>query len=395
MIKGETCLGQIALIISGDSSFSRSVARALTERGWTPRLAVTAVAALYMLDRERFDVVLLDDFLPGSGGVPIYMRLLDMSDDERPVLLVWTDLSSADTAPPPRVIYRQRTVTDPREPASAVSAVLEAAGEIGRRSIRVDSVRGGRTRRPWRVWLLAPMLGLLLATAWLVIAQRNNATESIPPQLGGRTPPDASSTIPRQASATSVVIVSTPDPMGTPVVSTTAPTATIVTTTPTSAPATVTLPTPVATLTPAPTPREEATLEQQVARAQTGSGRAPVSVRTSVEALLPYTQVDEERALRIRSSAYNPREGTIAMTGLARVGGVIVPGEMLLKPQVRGGALELSLVKLQCSLCRGSLSQSVRQRVVASLDLADLNRRLSFQKVSVVRNGLLVTAATR
>lgn len=367
---------------------------------------MTSVAALYVLERERFEVVMLDDALPGSGGVPIYTALFDMPENERPLLLVWTEMSQVESESTPGLIYRQRSV-DSSEPQQAVEHVTQGLTAINRPiPTPVDSQRRAaqppRRRGRRRILPLWIVLGLLLLTAGLVVAALSNRDKD--PALGptvtatvtqlatdaGATPTAASSLIssptPLEQTPTATVVVGLPASPGATAVATELATAAA-----TDVAGPEGAGTSVASATAVP-----ALLVQQIERMQAARGsRSPVLVNTTVEALVPYMQTEEEGSLNIDSATYNPANGTVSVTGRARFRDAFVPGQALLRPVIQGGALQLNLVSLTCALCGANPSPRILEGVRQSLDLKELNDQVIFNRVSVVPGGMALTASAR
>ncbi|MEM1413969.1 MAG: sigma-54 dependent transcriptional regulator [Myxococcota bacterium] len=67
--------GSRVLVVDDDELVGRSIARALERRGYDTDLALDGEDALLAIDRERFELVLLDLNLPGLSGFDLLRRL--------------------------------------------------------------------------------------------------------------------------------------------------------------------------------------------------------------------------------------------------------------------------------------------------------------------------------
>lgn len=75
------------LIVDDDEALLRSLARLLRLRGYEPKTATSAAAAIELIQSERFDVVLSDIAMPGMDGIQLLRRLRD-TDLVVPVILI-------------------------------------------------------------------------------------------------------------------------------------------------------------------------------------------------------------------------------------------------------------------------------------------------------------------
>lgn len=75
------------LIVDDDEALLRSLSRLLRLRGYEPKTATSAAAAIELIQSERFDVVLSDIAMPGMDGIQLLRRLRD-TDLVVPVILI-------------------------------------------------------------------------------------------------------------------------------------------------------------------------------------------------------------------------------------------------------------------------------------------------------------------
>lgn len=84
------------LIVEDEAIVARIVAKILEGRAASISTAATVRAAEALLDRERFDIVILDRLLPDGDGVQIFKKIKETPAlGHMPVLI----LSGKDTAP--------------------------------------------------------------------------------------------------------------------------------------------------------------------------------------------------------------------------------------------------------------------------------------------------------
>jgi len=84
------------LLIDDDTVFSATLARSLTRRGLTVTTAADASEAMQLLDRQTFDLILLDLNLNGESGLKLLSQILQLQPGARIVML--TAYSSVATA---------------------------------------------------------------------------------------------------------------------------------------------------------------------------------------------------------------------------------------------------------------------------------------------------------
>jgi DNA-binding response OmpR family regulator len=79
--------GVKALLIEDDAKTARALASGLRREGFEPVTAKTGEEGFFLVNRESFDVVILDWMLPGSDGVEV-LRTLRAGGSKTPVLLL-------------------------------------------------------------------------------------------------------------------------------------------------------------------------------------------------------------------------------------------------------------------------------------------------------------------
>jgi signal transduction histidine kinase/CheY-like chemotaxis protein len=141
--------GRLDVLVVEDDAISQIVAAGLLDQlGHKATVVSSGVAALDVLTRERFDVVLMDLHMPGLDGIETMRRLRLLPDRERasvPVLALTADLAAADSraaafgfasivAKPVRSAALEAALTAARRPTASAGRIraerLAADGPI-------------------------------------------------------------------------------------------------------------------------------------------------------------------------------------------------------------------------------------------------------------------------
>ncbi|MBW7875864.1 MAG: sigma-54-dependent Fis family transcriptional regulator [Candidatus Cloacimonetes bacterium] len=75
------------LVIDDEESISQSLKRLLSKRGWHAEAFQNPVAALNLLQRERFDIVLTDFRMPNVDGLEMIERIREIQPEARIILM--------------------------------------------------------------------------------------------------------------------------------------------------------------------------------------------------------------------------------------------------------------------------------------------------------------------
>ncbi len=86
------------LLVDDDENNRAALSRRLTMRGYKVDVAEDGPHALARIERERFDLVILDQMMPGMNGIEVLRRLRDIySQSELPVIMI-TGVGASQTA---------------------------------------------------------------------------------------------------------------------------------------------------------------------------------------------------------------------------------------------------------------------------------------------------------
>src|SRR5580698_1565623 len=81
-------LGRL-LVVDDDANNRATLARRLTQKGYTVEVAGDGPQALGKIPQGRYDLVLLDQMMPGMSGIEVLRRLrMTYSQNELPVIMV-------------------------------------------------------------------------------------------------------------------------------------------------------------------------------------------------------------------------------------------------------------------------------------------------------------------
>jgi DNA-binding NtrC family response regulator len=75
------------LLVDDEVSFTASMQKVLSRRGFDVKVASDGLTALPMIAKEHFDVVVLDIKMPGMDGTQVFTQIKRFSPDIRVILL--------------------------------------------------------------------------------------------------------------------------------------------------------------------------------------------------------------------------------------------------------------------------------------------------------------------
>jgi len=82
-----TSVAQKILIVEDEAKLAKAVSDGLSAEGYKTFSTASGEEALFMLSREKFDLLILDVMLPGRSGLEI-AKLLRSSQDQVPILML-------------------------------------------------------------------------------------------------------------------------------------------------------------------------------------------------------------------------------------------------------------------------------------------------------------------
>lgn len=155
------------LIVDDDETLLRSLARLLRLRGYEPKTATSAAAAIELVQTERFDVVLSDIAMPGMDGIELLRNIRD-TDLVVPVILI-TGAPAVSTAVDAVEYGAFRYLTKPVENDDLVATVEKAVRyhRMARMKARAAELLGTETAGPGDRAGLEVSFERALETLWI------------------------------------------------------------------------------------------------------------------------------------------------------------------------------------------------------------------------------------
>ncbi|MBK8995875.1 MAG: EAL domain-containing response regulator [Myxococcales bacterium] len=155
------------LIVDDDEALLRSLARLLRLRGYEPKTATSAAAAIELVQTERFDVVLSDIAMPGMDGIELLRNIRD-TDLVVPVILI-TGAPAVSTAVDAVEYGAFRYLTKPVENDDLVATVEKAVRyhRMARMKARAAELLGTETAGPGDRAGLEVSFERALETLWI------------------------------------------------------------------------------------------------------------------------------------------------------------------------------------------------------------------------------------
>ena len=86
------------LLVDDEVSFTTSLQRLLSRRGFDVKVAFDGLTALGFIAEEQFDVVVLDIKMPGMDGIQVLKEIIRFSADIRVILLTGHYFSNEEEA---------------------------------------------------------------------------------------------------------------------------------------------------------------------------------------------------------------------------------------------------------------------------------------------------------
>ena len=127
------------LVVDDEESMRIGCAQALAEEGHRVRTAENGQRALALIDRESFDVILLDLKMPGIPGMDVLRRIKE--SDPTSIVIVITGHATVDVAVEAMREGAYDFITKPFTP-EALAAAVDRATSSRRRLL--DSIREGK-----------------------------------------------------------------------------------------------------------------------------------------------------------------------------------------------------------------------------------------------------------
>jgi len=122
--------GARILFVDDDAFTRRIINTALTNRGFTTRLADSAVAALAILRSEPIDIVLTDQQMPGLSGLDLMHRMRDEGFNTPVIILTGVDsVEMAVSAVRSGAVHYLTKPVDPHDLEQLITDILRTPQE--------------------------------------------------------------------------------------------------------------------------------------------------------------------------------------------------------------------------------------------------------------------------
>jgi two-component system nitrogen regulation response regulator NtrX len=133
-------LGPKVLVVDDEANIRQSLRGVLTDEGYTCATTDSGEGALEALEREVFEAVLLDIWLPGMDGLATLARIQELPSDSRPAVIMISGHGNIETAVKATKIGAFDFLEKPLT-IEKVSVVLKNAVQQRRMNIEIDRLR--------------------------------------------------------------------------------------------------------------------------------------------------------------------------------------------------------------------------------------------------------------
>lgn len=119
----------LRILVAEDNQVNQRVAQRMLERlGYNPDIVADGQEALDLMERRRYDVVLMDVQMPGTDGHEATRRIIELYGDDRPRIIAMTAHAGAEARRACREAGMDDYIAKPVSPGALVQALNRSTG---------------------------------------------------------------------------------------------------------------------------------------------------------------------------------------------------------------------------------------------------------------------------